>query len=547
MRRTLSLTTVVVSLVATLTLGVAPAYGASPDAADARRPATPDSCSDLTIKAPTGARLESLEAERDPGGTVQFPVQPGYEVPPPPVTDVPAFCKVVVVLTHGRAGDHERIEVWLPEAEWSGRFQALGGSGYAAGNFGPDLAGAVKAGYAVGTTDAGATPVTGWTSPWALTDSGRVNLPVLENFAERGPHELALVGKAVVKAYYGSPASYAYWNGCSTGGRQGYMEAQRHPDDFDGILAGAPAVSWDRFAVATLWPHVVMSQEKDQLSKCELDAFTAAAVEECDPLDGVTDGIIDDPISCGFDPRSLVGSTVECDGQTYAISEKDATVVRKIWDGPTTPYGRQLWYGPTKGADLNSLAGTTPFPVAASWVQDFLARDRDLDVSTISYSRYAWYFAQSVLQYHAIIATDQTDLSAFRRSGGKLLSWQGLADQLVPVEGTIRYREQVEARSRGSVDDYYRLFLAPGAGHCASAAGPAPSDPLAALVSWVEQGEAPATLPAATTRPDGTVVERTLCPYPTVSRYTGQGDPAVATSYACTAPPRDRYTVTDLG
>lgn len=553
MRRILLLLTLAVSLVASLGLATTSANAATPRSAgstNTSRTSTPETaCTDLTIRPPRGATLESITAERDTGGTIQFPQQPGYPAAPPPVTDVPAFCKVVVTLTHGRAGDHERIEVWLPESGWTGRFQALGGAGYSAGNFGPDLAEAIKKGYAVGSTDAGATPVTGWTTPWALTASGRVNLPVLENFAERGPHELAVVGKAVVKAYYRSPAAYAYWNGCSTGGRQGYMEAQRHPDDFDGILAGAPAVSWDRFAVAGLWPYVVMNQEHNLMSECELDAFTAAAVDECDPLDGVTDGVVDDPVHCGFDPRSLVGRTIDCDGQAVTLTAVDATVIRKIWEGPTTTSGHRLWFGLTKGADLIGHAGPQPFPVAATWVQDFLARDRQLDLSTITYPQFTRYFAQSVLQYHGIIGTDQTDLSDFRRSGGKLLSWQGLADQLVPVEGTIHYYDRVDARTRGSLDDYYRLFLAPGAAHCGSGAGPAPSDPLASLVSWVEQGEAPQTLHAATTRPDGTVMERTLCPYPSVSRYTG-GNPDSATSYECTAPshqshdrPRDRLVL----
>ncbi|ROS75504.1 tannase/feruloyl esterase family alpha/beta hydrolase [Cellulomonas sp. PhB143] len=533
MRRTPALLSLAVSVLVSLTLGYAPAGSAAPrtttasattavptaSAATTPRPSSAG-CAGLTVRPPAGASLVSVRTERDPGGTVTFPVQPGYEAAPPPVTGVPAFCKVDVTLTHGSAGDRELVEVWLPESGWSGRFQALGGSGYAAGNFGPDLAAAVKAGYAVGSTDAGATPVTGWTSPWALTGSGHVNVTVLENFAERAPHELALVGKAVTRAYYGSSATYAYWNGCSTGGRQGYMEAQRHPDDFDGILAGSPAVSWDRFAVAALWPNVVMNQEHDVLAPCELTAFTNAAIKACDPLDGVTDGVIDDPLHCAFDPRTLVGRTIDCDGTPVTITAKDATVLRKIWQGPTTTGGFPLWYGLPKGAELRNLAGESPFPVAASWVQDFVARDRSLDLSTVTYAQYTRLFAQSVLFYHGIIGSDQSDLSDFRRSGGKLLSWHGLADQLVPVGGTIRYYDQVADRSRGPVDDYYRLFLAPGAAHCASGAGPAPTDPLGALVRWVERGDAPATLAADTTREDGTPVHRDLCPYPAVPQRT---------------------------
>ena len=319
------------------------------------------------------------------------------------------------------------------------------------------------------------------------------------------------------------------------------MEAQRHPDDFDGITANAPAISWDRFAVATLWPQVVMNQEGDRLPDCELKAFTAAAVQACDALDGVTDGIIGDPLHCGDDPSTLVGTTIDCDGQSRTVTAADARVVRKIWAGPTTTFGPPLWYGLPKGADLGVLAGPQAFPVAASWVQDFVARDRGLDLSTITYAQYTNLFLESVLRYHAVIGSDQTDLSAFRRSGGKLITWQGLADQFVPVGGTIPYYEQVDARTRGSLDDYYRLFLAPGAQHCGPAVGAAPTDPLASLVSWVEDGVAPDTLPASTTRPDGTLVQRDLCPYPSVSQYAGTGDPNAAGSYRCVAPqhPRD--------
>lgn len=525
-----------VPLVAAIALTVQPGQADTADAGRTRGgSARPAACADLHITAPDGARLVSTTAHIEPGGTLTYPAQPGSTTPPPPVTDVPAYCDVDVTLTHGDAGDRELIEIWLPTTGWTGRFEALGGSGYFAGDFGPDQANAIKAGYAVGTTDAGATPTTGYTADWALTPSGEVNTTVLTNFAERGPHELAVVGKAVTRAYYGKPAAYAYWNGCSTGGRQGYMEAQRHPTDFDGILANAPALSWDRFAPADLWPAVVMNAENDHLSKCELDAFTDAAVAACDGDDGIVDHIIGDPLSCDFDPRTLIGTHVLCDGQDLTITATDATVVDKIWDGPRTARGQQLWYGPTRGADLNALAGQAAFPVAASWVQNFLKQDPTFDVSTITYAEFADLFRESVADYHDVIGSDDPNLSAFRGAGGKLLTWHGLSDQLVPVEGTIRYRKQVEQLLGGSskVDSFYRLFLAPGAPHCQAGVGPAPTDPLAALVTWVEKGDAPTTLAAATIKADGTTYARDICLYPRTSHYNGHGDPDVASSYTC--------------
>ena len=450
-------------------------------------------CEAPAITAPAGATVVSVTAASKAGGTLTFPSAPGFPATPP-VTDVPAFCQVDVTLTHGSAGDRELIEVWLPRTGWTGRFQALGGSGYLAGGFGPDQANAIKQGYAVGTTDAGAVPSSGFTADWALAADGTVNTTVLTNFAERGPHELALVGQAVTKSFYKKPASYSYWNGCSTGGRQGYVEAQRHPGDFDGVLANAPAIGWERFAPADLWPAVVQNVEDDHLAPCELNAFTAAAVRACD---GPTvDGIIDAPLTCGFDPHTIVGQQVVCDGQTLTITAKDADVIAKIWDGPRTSAGERLGYGLTKGADLTALVAA-PFPVAASWVQNFLLKDPTADVAHLTYAEYETLFAQSKAQYHAIIGSDDPDLRSFRAAGGKLLTWHGGDDQLVPVADTVEYYGQVKQKL-GDVDDFYRFFVVPGASHCLAGVGPAPSDPLGALVSWVEKGKAPATLTAGT-------------------------------------------------
>ncbi|MBG6096793.1 tannase/feruloyl esterase family alpha/beta hydrolase [Nocardioides luteus] len=501
---------------------------AHPGAAAAEKPpavsgsATPRSagCEAPDLMPPRDARIVSVSATAKPGGTLTYPPQPGASEPPPPVTGVPSYCQVDVTLTHGTAGDRELIQVWLPTTGWNGRFQALGGSGYLGGDFGPSLPTAVKAGYAVGTTDAGATPTTGFTADWALTDDGRVNTTVLKNFAERGPHELAVLGKAITKDFYGRAAHHAYWNGCSTGGRQGYMEAQRHPGDFDGILAAAPAISWDRFAVGDLWPYVVMNEEDNHLSPCELNAFTAAAREACDNDDGVVDGIVGDSISCDFDPASLVSEKVLCDGQELTITAGDAAVVEKIWGGPRAADGKRLWFGLTPSADLGYLAGPAPFPVASSWVQNLLVKDPSFDVSTITYADYERLFAQSVEEYHQVIGSDDTDLSGLRRAGTKLLTWHGGDDQLVPLAGTLSYRDKV-ARRFGDIDDFYRVFVAPGASHCQAGVGPAPKDPLGALVAWVEKGHAPATLAATSVAADGTTVERDICLYPRTSHLSG--------------------------
>ncbi|WP_214318685.1 tannase/feruloyl esterase family alpha/beta hydrolase [Nonomuraea sediminis] len=505
--------------------------------------AVPFTCSSISVNAPTGTAVESVTAVSREAGTLTIP-------PVPPLTDVveipdvPAYCDVTVTLTHPGVGDHAKVRVWLPETGWTGRFQAVGGSAYAAGDYGAGLAGAIKSGYAAATTDAGVS--TYIDTRWALNSAGEVNTALLKNFADRSQHEMAVVAKQVVNEVYGKPVSYSYWNGCSTGGRQGYMEAQRHPDDFDGILATAPGINWDEFEVATLWPQVVMNEENTFPSPCKFNAFNEAAVKACDPLDGAPDGLIGDPATCTFDPRRLIGKSVECDGEQETITAADAAVVRKIWDGPRTPSGKKLWSGIPIGAGFD-LAGTrvgadgkrvgAPFPVPAIWVSTFLKRQPSYDLSTITYAEFAKLFAQSQAEYDTIIGTDDPDLSAFRRSGGKLLTWHGQADELIPAQGTVDYRRRVESAMGGArrVDDFYRLFLAPGVAHCAgpTSTGPKPTDALGALTAWVEQGKAPQTLSAATTDSSGKTVSRELCLYPSVSRYTGHGDPADAGSYYC--------------
>jgi hypothetical protein len=498
--------------------------------------ASTGACASLPVAAPAGTTVESVTAVHKPGGTVTFPVT--VLGPVPPITGVPSYCEFTVTLRHPGAGDHVHTTIDLPDTGWTGRFQAVGGSAYAAGDFvGNGLVQAVKDGYAAGSTDAGL-PGNPLDAGWGLTADGEVNNGLLTDFAYRSEHDLAVVGKDLTARFYGHGVSYSYWNGCSTGGRQGYSEAQRYPGDFNGILASAPAVYWTQFAVATLWPAVVMNQEHDIIASCELDAFTKAATDKC----AGADGIIDQPELCGFDPRALIGRQIVCDGRQITISARDADVVGKIWAGPTDEHGRRLWGGLPKGASFAGIAGTltapdgTPtapgFVVATQWVQNFLLHQKTFDITKITYARFDALFRQSVGQYDGVIGTANPDLSGFRAAGGKLITTVGTADQLIPTSGLYDYRRQVDRLLGGTnrVDGFYRLFVTPGGFHCVGGYGAVPTDPLGALVSWVEHGKAPATLPAANA--DGTVT-RDLCRFPKVSRYLGHGDPAKASSYRC--------------
>ncbi|KAL6817595.1 Tannase/feruloyl esterase [Trichoderma camerunense] len=354
---------------------------------------------------------------------------------------------------------------------------------------------------------------------------------------------MALVGKEITEQFYGQKPKYSYWNGCSTGGRQAMVAAQRYPDLFDGILAGAPAIFWTTYVIAEQWPQVVMKMEKSFPSPCELKAFTDAAIAECDGLDGIIDGVINDPDVCHFNPYALVGRKTPCDGVNVTITEATASVVQKVLQGPFGPDGKSRWFGLNPGAALDSLTNTNvthgkrvglPFFVNDAWIRYWIAKDPNYDLSKIDYSTLDRLFAQSDKEYDAIIGTDNPNLSGFQKSGGKLLMWHGLSDQLIFPKGTVEYRNRVERLMGGSdkVNDFFRLFLAPGVDHCAGtpSLGAVPTDPLAALVNWVENKRAPLSLAAEIAGSQGGA--RIICPYPQIATYIG-GDAKSANSFKC--------------
>jgi feruloyl esterase len=512
------------------------AFGVSTTAATPASAGTP-ACQSVARPQVPGAAVQSVTGVDVPAGPLQ--------IPGGPTIALPAHCEVTIVLTHPGAGDTVGVSVWLPATGWNGRFQGTGGGGYSA-SLGPiGLAAAVAQGYAAAATDAGVT--TDPTSPaaWALRPDGSVNEALLLNFASRSVHDMTVAAKQVVTGFYDRSAAYSYWNGCSTGGRQGLMEAQRYPTDYNGVVATAPAINWDRFIPAELWPQVVMNHANDHPGPCVFNAFTQAAIAACDRGDPVNGGLVDQPDGCRFDPRGLIGRTVVCDGTTVTITATDADMVRQIWQGPTVAGVLPLWYGLPKGAPFDALAATTaaadgtrvgaPFPIADAWVRYFLKRQPGFDTATITPAQFDVQFAQSRIEYNRIIGTDDPNLAAFRNAGGKMVTWHGLADPLIFPQGTVNYYQRVQATLGGAtrVADFYRLFLAPGVGHCGGGRGPVPTDPLGAVVNWVEKGQAPATLPSATTGGGGTAITRDLCPYPEIARYDGHSDPDSAASYHC--------------
>src|SRR5678815_66895 len=211
------------------------------------------------------------------------------------------MCRVDASVTHPPSGDRVKVFIGLPLTNWNGRFRGNGGGGFLGGHPAA-LRGPVAQGYAAGATDTGHE---GGSGKFALDENGRLNWQSIRDNAHLGIHEMTVVGKALTKAFYGKPPRYSYFVGGSTGGRQGLMEAQRFPEDYDGIVSGCPAINWHRFIPAIFWPQVVMVSSKNFVPKAKLQAVTAAAIAACDGADGVTDGILDDPLRCAYDPKAV--------------------------------------------------------------------------------------------------------------------------------------------------------------------------------------------------------------------------------------------------
>lgn len=437
------------------------------------------------------------------------------------MTGLPEFCRVVLTVKPAIG-----IEVWLPTGTYNRRFQAVGGGGYAGIISYPAMAGALQAGYATASTDTGHQVRDG---SFALGPDG-LNRGLIEDFASRSLIELTTKAKTLIRAFYGGEARYSYWNGCSTGGRQGLMLAQRLPGGYDGILAGAPAINWDRFIPAELWPQVVMEQELGApIAGCKLTAATEAAVAHCDRYDGVADGLVGDPRRCDFDAGVLVGQGTPC-GE---FTEADARVVRAIWAGATTQHGKRLWYGLAKGAPLGALAGPVPFPITENHHRYWIEQDPSWDWRTLDYAGFTANFRASQRLFNDVIGTDDPDLSRFRSSGGRLLMWHGWNDQLIFPVGTVDYYERVLRQTRGA-RDFARLFMAPGVEHCRGGAGPNTFDMFGELVRWVERDTpAPERVIASTVDNGQTVRTRPLCAYPNAARYDGSGNPDSASSFSC--------------
>jgi hypothetical protein len=309
-------------------------------------------------------------------------------------------------------------------------------------------------------------------------------------------------------------------------------------------MANAPALYTPRVSPGVFWPSVVMANIEAP-PNCVFEAYQAAIISVCDSLDGLADNIISRIEDCNFDTTSLIGSTISCadTGGSITVTATYAKVVEKILQGPRNSRGQWLWYGVPLGASFSGLAATAtngnvtvpvPFIAGEAWVRYLVLKDPTYNTDNITFAEFFDAYQLSVDTYTDAFGTDDPDLSRFRKSGRKLLTWHGLSDAFITHEGSIRYRHSLEKRNGGAerTNNFHRLFLAPGVAHCAGGNGPVPIDPLATLVNWVEEGVAPDLLPASTTQ-NGTVVSPNLCPYPHKQIYINGKNPNVPESFYC--------------
>jgi hypothetical protein len=302
------------------------------------------------------------------------------------------------------------------------------------------MSGAAAEGYATVTTDAGIPSPSPDT--WALPSPGHVDRTRLQDFASVGLHDAALAAKSLITNFYGQGPKYSYWSGCSQGGRQGYMFAQQYPDVFDGIAAASPAIN-AAFLTAAQFPQQVMNEMKEYPRACELDALTTAAIKACDGDDGAVDGIISDPDKCHFSPYPLVGTVVNCSSisspTTMRISEAAAKVADAAWNGARGANGTFLWYTPGHAANLtntdlgvavtdcstNATCTGQGVSLVTDWIRLFVEKDAKFDVTSMSRQEYERVFRAGVAEYDTIIGTNSPDLSAFRKAGGKMITYHG--------------------------------------------------------------------------------------------------------------------------
>jgi len=453
---------------------------------------------------------------------------------PATTVSLPAHCRIEA--TARPTSDSEiKFEVWIPPVDaWNGKLEGVGNGGYSGALGYAAMAAGLRRGYAVTSND------TGHTGDDMKFGQGHPEKII--DWAYRAVHVTTDAAKLIVRNAQGRFAERAYFVGCSTGGHQALSEAQRYPDDYDGIIAGDPAHNRIRqtFGFLNSWIATHGADGKPIVTPAKLSMVTKAAVDACDAVDGVKDGVIDDPRRCHFDPAKLLckaGDDPSC------LTPPQAEAVRKMYDGTKNARGETIFSGWPRGSENfgeRAIEGWGRYvvsptePMRVEFFRYFLFHDPNWDYRTIDLDRDLAYAEQKM----GFMSATERDLTPFKKSGGKLLIYTGWADPVVPPLDTIAYYEGVmKTMGIDKTRDFLRFYLAPGMGHCGGGPGPNQFDVLGALEQWVEKGVAPDRIIAS--HSTGGKVDRTrpLCPYPLVARPKGAGNTDDAANFACVGAP----------
>jgi feruloyl esterase len=439
--------------------------------------------------------------------------------------NLPSFCRIAAVLKPSSDSNIE-MEVWLPIEGWNGKFQAVGNGGWAGVISYAALAAALREGYATASTD------TGHKGGDAVFGIGHPEKVI--DFAFRAVHEMTVKSKTILSEFYDRAPRLSYWNGCSTGGRQGLMEAQKYPEDFDAIVAGAPANyqthlhAWD-LSVAV----PALKDAASAVTPAKLAMLNKAVLAACDARDGITDGVLNNPRACHFNPETLLCRGGANDDSCLTAPQIES--VKRMYAPARTKTGQTIFAGKDPGSELgwNAISGGTApagvslgsFRVAyadANW--DWRNFDLDRDLKVVDE------------RIGTTINAINPDLSAFKARGGKLLLYHGWNDTAISAGNAVNYYSSVLSKMGSKQDGWIRLFMAPGMQHCGGGPGPNQVNYISALERWREAGIAPDQLIASHVTDNRVDVTRPLCPYPQVAVYKGAGSTNDAASFACKTP-----------
>lgn len=421
------------------------------------------------------------------------------------------------------------------QGAWNGKVLSLGNGGFAGTVTGTTTA--TNLGYAGSGTDTGHGP--GGGASFGLNPDSTINFGRIADYGYRGQRRANQWVRVLSKTYYGSAPTRNYWSGCSDGGREGHEMAQKFGAEFDGLLTNAPAIMWDRWGMAAGWPAYVANEELGApLAAAKWRAVNEAAIAACDAIDGVTDGLIQDPRRCNYNASSFI-CTGGAGDPANCLTAAEASVVNKSWDGPRNSKGKKAWYGWERGTLTGGPSSNSPSQFGLSILQHWVKKDPTFDWHTVNQSEFFHELNAVEAVAHPYVGSDNPILNKLRDNGGKMLAVYGWADQVIPAgpRGQINYYQRVASQMGGiaATQQFYRLFLYPGQAHCSGGTGPAvnTNELLNVLVNWVENGVAPDHTVASQNLGGGNIRTRKQCMYPNTQVYSGSGSTDDHNNFTC--------------